>query len=86
MGDRDAVGLGRGGLGHGARELLVGHAFEHALGHLDVLHQEGRGVLDIAPSRIRVVRGQTQRNKLVRISGPVVLPPAIFHDGAANGL
>ncbi|MDH3846151.1 MAG: DUF167 domain-containing protein [Gammaproteobacteria bacterium] len=44
------------------------------------------GFLDIAPSRIRVVRGQTQRNKLVRISGPVVLPPAIFHDGAANGL
>ena len=42
--------------------------------------------LDIAPSRIRLVRGQTQRNKLVRVSGPVELPPAIFHDDAANGL
>jgi uncharacterized protein (TIGR00251 family) len=42
--------------------------------------------LDIAPSRIRLVRGQTQRNKVVRISGPVELPPAIFHDNTANGL
>ena len=42
--------------------------------------------LDIAPSRISLVRGQTQRNKLVRVSGPVELPPAIFHDVAANGL
>ena len=43
-------------------------------------------MLDIAPSRIRLVRGQTQRNKVVRISGPVELPPAIFHDDTANGL
>ena len=43
-------------------------------------------LLDIAPSRIRLVRGQGQRNKVVRISGPVELPPAIFHDDAANGL
>ena len=43
-------------------------------------------LLGIAPSRIRLVRGQTQRNKVVRISGPVELPPAIFHDDAANGL
>jgi len=42
--------------------------------------------LDIAPSRISLVRGQTQRNKIVRVSGPVELPPAIFHDDAANGL
>ena len=42
--------------------------------------------LDIAPSRIRLVRGQTQRNKVLRISGPVELPPAIAHEDAANGL
>ena len=42
--------------------------------------------LGVAPSRIRLVRGQTQRNKVVRISGPVELPPAIFHDDVANGL
>jgi uncharacterized protein (TIGR00251 family) len=42
--------------------------------------------LDVAPSRISLMRGQTQRNKLVRVSGPVELPPAIFHDNAANGL
>jgi uncharacterized protein (TIGR00251 family) len=42
--------------------------------------------LDIAPSRIRLVRGQAQRNKVLRISGPVELPPAISHDAAANGL
>jgi uncharacterized protein (TIGR00251 family) len=42
--------------------------------------------LGIAPSRISLVRGQTQRNKTVHVSGPVELPPAIVHDGAANGL
>ena len=39
-----------------------------------------------APSRIRLVRGRKQRNKVVRITGPVVLPPSIIHDRAANGL
>lgn len=42
--------------------------------------------LDIAPSRIRLVKGQTQRNKVLRISGPVDLPQAIFPDPDANGL
>ena len=42
--------------------------------------------LDIAPSRIRLVRGKTQRNKLVRVSGPIELPPAVFHDDTANSL
>ena len=42
--------------------------------------------LDIAPSRVRLVRGRTQRNKVLRIAGPVVLPPGIVHDSAANGL
>jgi uncharacterized protein (TIGR00251 family) len=42
--------------------------------------------LDIAPSRIRLVQGHTQRNKAVRISGPVQLPPRIGHYDAANGL
>ena len=42
--------------------------------------------LDIAPSRIRLVKGQTQRNKVLRISGPVELPPVIFHDPDTNGL
>jgi uncharacterized protein (TIGR00251 family) len=42
--------------------------------------------LDIAPSRIRLVKGQTQRNKILRISGPVELPSVISHDRDANGL
>lgn len=42
--------------------------------------------LDIAPSRIRLVKGQTQRNKLLCISGPVDLPQAIFTGPDANGL
>ena len=42
--------------------------------------------LGIAPSRIRVTRGQTQRNKLLCISGPVELPSAIAHELEANGL
>ena len=41
---------------------------------------------DIAPSRVRLVRGKAQRNKVLRIAGPVVLPPGIVHDPAANGL
>ena len=42
--------------------------------------------LEIAPSRIRLVHGQTQRDKLLRITGPVELPPAISHGSKANGL
>jgi uncharacterized protein (TIGR00251 family) len=42
--------------------------------------------LGIAPSRIRVTRGQTQRNKVLCISGPVELPRAIAHELEANGL
>jgi uncharacterized protein (TIGR00251 family) len=42
--------------------------------------------LDIAPSRIRLARGKTKRNKELRVSGPVDLPPAISPDHAANGL
>lgn len=42
--------------------------------------------LDIAPSRVRLVRGQAQRDKLLRIDGPVELPPAIAHGPEANGL
>jgi uncharacterized protein (TIGR00251 family) len=40
----------------------------------------------VAPSRIRLIRGQTQRNKLLHVSGPVVLPPAIANELEANGL
>jgi uncharacterized protein (TIGR00251 family) len=40
----------------------------------------------VAPSRIRVIRGQTRRNKLLHVSGPVVLPRAIAHELEANGL
>ena len=42
--------------------------------------------LGIAPSRVRLVRGQTQRNKVLHISGPVELPRAIAHELEANGL
>ena len=42
--------------------------------------------LDIAPSRVRLVRGQAQRDKLLRIAGPVELPPAIAHGSGTNGL
>ena len=42
--------------------------------------------LDIAPSRIRLVRGRTGRNKELRISGPLDLPPAIAPCHPANGL
>jgi uncharacterized protein (TIGR00251 family) len=42
--------------------------------------------LGIAPSRIRVSRGETQRNKTLRISGPVEWPSAIAHELEANGL
>ena len=42
--------------------------------------------LGIAPSRIRLVRGKTQRNKELRISGPVELPPGIAPGRGANGL
>jgi uncharacterized protein (TIGR00251 family) len=42
--------------------------------------------LDIAPSRIRLVRGKTGRNKELRISGPLELPPAIAPGYPANGL
>ena len=40
----------------------------------------------IAPSRIRVIRGQTQRNKVLQIAGPVELPPAIAHELDSNRL
>lgn len=42
--------------------------------------------LGIAPSRIRVTRGQTQRNKVLYISGPVEWPRVIAHELGANGL
>jgi uncharacterized protein (TIGR00251 family) len=42
--------------------------------------------LDIAPSRIRLVRGKTARNKELRIEGPLELPPAIAPGHPANGL
>ena len=42
--------------------------------------------LDIAPSRIHLVRGKTARNKDLRISGPLELPPAIAPGRPANGL
>jgi len=42
--------------------------------------------LGVAPSRIRLVRGKTQRNKELRISGPVDLPPGIAPGRGANGL
>ena len=42
--------------------------------------------LGVAPSRIRVIRGHAQRNKVLLISGPVVLPRAIAHQLEANGL
>jgi hypothetical protein len=42
--------------------------------------------VDIAPSRIRLVRGRTGRNKELRISGPLDLPPAIAPCHPANGL
>ena len=40
----------------------------------------------IAPSRIRLVRGQAQRNKVLHISGPVELPWALAQKLEANGL
>lgn len=42
--------------------------------------------LGIAPSRIQLLRGATQRNKELRISGSVDLPQAIAPGDAANGL
>ena len=42
--------------------------------------------LGIAPSRIRLVRGKTLRNKELRISGPLELPAAIAPGQSANGL
>ena len=43
-------------------------------------------LLDVAPSRVRLVRGQTQRNKVLHVSGPVELPRSIFHEPRTNGL
>jgi uncharacterized protein (TIGR00251 family) len=40
----------------------------------------------IAPSRIRLIRGQTQRNKVLHISGPVEMPRALAQKLEANGL
>jgi len=42
--------------------------------------------LQIAPSRIRLLRGKTQRNKQLRVAGPVSLPHSTAPDGRANGL
>jgi len=42
--------------------------------------------LDVAPTRIRVERGKTQRNKQLRIFGPVSLPAAVAPGCRTNGL
>lgn len=42
--------------------------------------------LQIAPSRISLMRGKTQRNKQLRIAGPVKLPQSGAPGDAANGL
>lgn len=42
--------------------------------------------LGIAPSRIRLVRGKSRRDKQLRIAGPLELPPAIAPGHPANGL
>lgn len=42
--------------------------------------------LQIAPSRITILRGNTHRNKQLRIAGPVALPLATVPGDAVNGL
>ena len=42
--------------------------------------------LQIAPSRISVLRGKTQRNKQLRIAGLIELPRSTAPGDAANGL
>lgn len=42
--------------------------------------------LGVAPSRIRIVRGKSRRDKELRITGPVELPPSIVPGRGANGL
>ena len=42
--------------------------------------------LGIAPSRIRLVRGKSHRDKQLRIAGPLELPLAIAPGHRANGL
>lgn len=42
--------------------------------------------LQIAPSRITLLRGKTQRNKQLRIAGPIELPRSTAPGDAANGL
>jgi uncharacterized protein (TIGR00251 family) len=42
--------------------------------------------LRVAPSRITLLRGNTRRNKQLRVTGPVALPPAAVPGDATNGL
>jgi len=42
--------------------------------------------LQIAPSRIHLMRGKTQRNKQLRVTGPVSPPRSSVPGGGANGL
>jgi len=42
--------------------------------------------LQIAPSRITVLRGKAQRNKQLRVAGPIELPRSTAPGGDANGL
>ena len=42
--------------------------------------------LQIAPSRVTLIRGKTQRNKQLRVAGPVSLPRSTAPDRDANGL
>jgi uncharacterized protein (TIGR00251 family) len=44
------------------------------------------GYLQIAPSRITLLRGKTQRNKQLRVAGPIALPRATVPGHTANGL
>jgi uncharacterized protein (TIGR00251 family) len=42
--------------------------------------------LDVAPSRISLVRGTTHRDKQLRVLGPVEIAICDVHDDVANGL
>ena len=42
--------------------------------------------LQIAPSRVTLIRGKTQRNKQLRVAVPVSLPRSTAPDRDANGL
>lgn len=46
------------------------------------------GLFGVAPSQVRLLKGETGRDKLVEISGPVALPPALARladDAPAQG-